>query len=106
MSFVFRYVRLSNDTTMPVILELLRTHWHLLDTKMRPCHLVLSLAQESGEFKLEGSRKAAFMSGICGTVKAANALVITRGMDVGEAEAIGEAVRGAQYVIQARPRVK
>ncbi len=62
--------------------------------------MALSLAEETGTFKLTGPRKAAFISGIQRTVEAASAIVLTRGFDVGEAKAIGQAVGDAQYVIQ------
>ena len=118
-----KYVRLSDDTPMSDVEELLSEHWKL-NEGLKPM-LVIGVLGGAKHFKLDGKRKEIFSSGlvkvkafenmypqtflthllVVQAVKSTNAWILSGGQNVGYSKLVGDCVRASQYTVTAGNRL-
>lgn len=97
INIMFRYIRISDKTSMDKVRELLVDHWGIL--KPRRPHLALSLIGGAKNFRMEGKKKETFKRGLIEAAKSTNALILTAGTNTGTMKLVGEAVRTGQFMV-------
>uniref|UniRef100_A0A914UQD5 TRPM SLOG domain-containing protein n=2 Tax=Plectus sambesii TaxID=2011161 RepID=A0A914UQD5_9BILA len=91
-----KYVRLSNESDMNRVVELMTKHWDLVKPEIKP-GVILSVVGGGGHFRLSDSRKKAiFDEGLIKVIEMTNGWILSQGMNSGVSKAVGDAVREGQ----------
>ena len=96
-----RYLRLSDQSPMDRVKELLRDHWHFFKPK-KP-QLAICIIGGGTNFHMEGKYRELFKSGLTIAARSTNALIVTTGLNIGAVKLVGEAVSEAQYLVPDGP---
>ncbi len=62
MSTFCQYLRVSDDTSVDMVLELMIEHWHMMEP--RNANLVITVIGGAKNFKLDGKKKEVFNRGL------------------------------------------
>ncbi|XP_052227848.1 transient receptor potential cation channel subfamily M member-like 2 isoform X2 [Dreissena polymorpha] len=89
-----KYVRVSDDTDVVHLLELMKKHWRMMEPKQPD--LVISVVGGAKNFKLDGRMRDTFSSGLIKAAKTTSAWLISSGFNMGIMKSVGQAVRQGQ----------
>uniref|UniRef100_A0A914X0S4 TRPM SLOG domain-containing protein n=1 Tax=Plectus sambesii TaxID=2011161 RepID=A0A914X0S4_9BILA len=91
-----KYVRLSNESDMNRVVELMTEHWNLVKPEIKP-GVILSVVGGGGHFRLsDPHKKTIFDEGLIKVMDMTNGWILSQGMNSGLSKAIGDAVREGQ----------
>ena len=100
-----QYVRLSNDTHMQNVKELVEDVWGIgrLKHKRKP-NLVISVIGGAKNINLHGKKREAIKEAILAAAQPTNAWLVTDGINIGCSKLVGEIVKEGQFYIKDKDR--
>ena len=96
-----RYVRLSDQSPMDRVKDLLKDHWHFF--KPTKPQLAILIIGGGTSFHMEGKYRELFKSGLNIAARSTKAMIVTTGQNMGAVKLVGDAVSEAQYLVPDGP---